>query len=112
MEKVSWQIVCAVFAHIIEIFRVLVLVQRFLHDCATGIVTKPKQKILLKHIHSVMAKALLKWGGGGGKSNDQIPFACNPYLACPHVTCPIHVGFRPTVLASCITIRVIMTSKI
>ena len=25
--------------------------------------------------------------------------ACTPYLACPHVTCPIYVGFRPTVLA-------------
>ena len=27
-------------------------------------------------------------------------YAYNPYLACPHVTCPIYVGFRPTVLAS------------
>ena len=25
--------------------------------------------------------------------------ANNPYLACPHVTCPIYEGFRPTVLA-------------
>ena len=27
----------------------------------------------------------------GPKSNDQIFFAYNPYLACPHVTCPIYV---------------------
>ena len=47
-----------------------------------------------------MAKAFLNWRGGGAKSNDQISFAYNPYLARPHVTCPIYKGFRPTVLAS------------
>ena len=50
-----------------------------------------------------MAEALLQWEpwGGGGKSNDQISFVFDPYLAGPHaVTCPIYVGFRPTVLAS------------
>ena len=44
----------------------------------------------------------------GLKSNDQISIAYNPYLACRHVTCPMYVGFRPTVLASsfCITIKI------
>ena len=48
---------------------------------------------------------------GGPKSNDQISFAYSPYLSCPHVTCPIYVGFRPTVLASgfCITIKFLMS---
>ena len=38
--------------------------------------------------------------GGVAKSSDQISFAYNSYLACPRVTCPISVGFKPTVLAS------------
>ena len=51
---------------------------------------------------------------GRPKSNDQIFFACNPYLACPHVvTCPVtpvFVGFKPTVLVSSFGITI--TSKI
>ena len=42
---------------------------------------------------SAMTEAFLKWIGGA-KSNDQISFTYNPYLACPHVTCPVvHPGF-------------------
>ena len=54
-------------------------------------------------ILAAMAEAFLKWGA---QSNDQISFAYSPYLSCPDVTCPIYVGFRPTVLASgfCITV--------
>ena len=43
-----------------------------------------------------MTEAFLKWEGP--KSNDQISFTNNPYLACPHVACPFYVGFRATVL--------------
>ena len=32
--------------------------------------------------------------------NPVLQYAYNPYLACPHVTSPIYVNFRPTVLAS------------
>ena len=47
---------------------------------------------------SAMAETFLKWGGGQKLWPD---FLCyNAYLACPHVTCPIYIGFIPTVLAS------------
>ena len=52
-------------------------------------------------------------GGAGAKNNDQIFFAFDSNLAGLHaVTCPIYVGFRPTVLALhsfCTTIKFLMS---
>ena len=72
----------------------------YLHepDCSPHVTSEAGTKI-----EPAMVEAFLQWGG---KSNDQISFACNPYLASPHVTCPTYLcglQIRPTLLASIIS---------